>query len=214
MQPWLRRAVTRFFAIIPAALTIYLSGESATTRLIIVSQIILSLQLPFAVIPLIHLTSDRKRMGVFANGPWLKIASWFCAVFILALNIWLVWTQVGEWAMKSGELRPIILVASALGGAGFFGLLGFITAWPLIRRQPALAGRVVIDLSDQAAPVWSSRTYHRILVPLDHSEADQEALGNALTLAKMHGARIVLLHVEEDVTSRLFGSLSSTAEIA
>jgi len=214
MQPWLRRAVTRFFAIIPAALTIYLSGESATTRLIIVSQIVLSLQLPFAVIPLIHLTSDRKRMGVFANGPWLKLASWSCAVFILSLNIWLVWSQVGEWTAQSGSFRPVILTVSILTGIGFLGLLLFITAWPLIRHRPAPAGRVAIDLSDQAAPVWNSRSYHRILVPLDHSEADQEALGNALALAKMHGARIVLLHVEEDVTSRMFGSLSSTAEIA
>src|SRR5437763_3405449 len=80
MQPWLRRAVTRFLAITPAALTIYFAGDSGSYKLILLSQVILSLQLPFAVIPLVHLTSSRKRMGMFANGPWLKTSAWFCAV--------------------------------------------------------------------------------------------------------------------------------------
>src|SRR5579862_6293534 len=70
MRPWLRRLITRMAAIIPAALTIYVSGDKGTYQLLILSQVILSMQLPFAVIPLIHFTSDRRRMGPFANKAW------------------------------------------------------------------------------------------------------------------------------------------------
>src|SRR3954469_8822283 len=109
MQPWLRRAVTRLLAITPAALTIYLAGDSGSYQLLLLSQVILSLQLPFAVIPLVHLTSDRSRMGTFANGPWLRTGAWFCAVFILALNTWLIQSQVSEWIERSGAYRPLVI---------------------------------------------------------------------------------------------------------
>ncbi len=84
MQPWLRRAITRGLAIIPAAATIYFAGESGTMRLMLLSQFILSLQLPFAVIPLVYFTSDSRRMGEFANGIWLRIGAWTCAVLYWA----------------------------------------------------------------------------------------------------------------------------------
>ena len=213
MRPWLRRGLTRMLAVTPAAATIYFAGDSATTELIILSQVVLSLQLPFAVIPLIHLTSDRRLMGRFANGPWLKAASWACAVFILALNIWLIWNQLGDWIRGSGEWRPIVLGLAVLAGLGFTALLALVTFWPLIRK-PLHARRVAVTVTEESAPVLPSRTYARILVPLDHSDADQEALGNALSLAQLHRARITLLHVEEGVTSQLFGAQSSTAEIA
>ncbi len=88
-----------------------------------------------------------------------------------------------------------------------------ITCWPWIRRAPSSSERVAVTLPDESAPVFPLRTYSSILVPLDHSESDHEALGYALTIAKMHSARMTLLHVEEGVTSQMFGSLSSTAEI-
>jgi manganese transport protein len=73
---------------------------------------------------------------------------------------------------------------------------------------------VAVTVEEPAASMWVPRSYSTILVPLDYSESDEDAVGNALSLAKLHQARIVLLHVEEDVTSQLFGSQSSTAEIA
>src|SRR5579884_262424 len=79
MRPWLRRVITRTAAVLPAAICVYAWGQQGTFQLIILSQVILSLQLPFAVIPLIHFTSDRARMGAFANGPWLKTLSWSSA---------------------------------------------------------------------------------------------------------------------------------------
>ena len=214
MQPWLRRAVTRFLAITPAALVIYIAGESASYKLIILSQVILCLQLPFAVIPLVHFTSDRKRMGDFANGRWLQIGSWLCAAFVLALNIWWLWTQVDNWLSSSGNYRPFVLSTSILASLPFIALLVIITCWPWLRRRPIIAERVAVTVPEETAPIFPSRTYSRILVPLDHSDSDHEALGNAIALARTHDARIILLHVEEGVTSQMFGSLASTAEIA
>ncbi|HZS55643.1 MAG TPA: divalent metal cation transporter, partial [Bryobacteraceae bacterium] len=214
IQPWLRRAITRFLAITPAALTIYFAGEAGSYQLLILSQVVLSLQLPFAVIPLVHLTSDRKRMGEFANGLWLKTGAWFCAAFILALNVWLLWNQASDWTAQSGVHRPLIFTSIAIAALGFSVLLGYVMFWPIIRQFPTRTERVAIAVEGPAAPTWVPRSYSTILVPLDHSESDQDAMGDALSLAKLHNARIVLLHVEEGVTSQLFGSQSSTAEIA
>ena len=211
IQPWLRRAITRLLAITPAALTVYLAGDAASYKLIINSQILLNLQLPFAVIPLIHFTSNRKLMGEFANPVWIKISAWFCAAFILALNIWLIADQVRDWwHSASGAYRPLIATGAAIFGLGLILLLFIVTAWPWL-RETTFASPTTI--AGSAPPVYPSRSYSNILVPVDHSDSDGEAISNALALAKMHGARLVLLHIEEGVTSQLFGALASTAEV-
>ncbi len=216
MQPWLRRAITRSLAIVPAVLTIYLAGEAATYNLIINSQILLNLQLPFAVIPLVYFTSDKKRMGEFTSKLWVQIAAWFSAAFILVLDGWLVWDQFNDWAAQSGSYRPLVIGLGLVVGIGFAALLTAVAGWPWLRaRRHAVsqAEPVTVNLHKDAEPVLKSNVYSRILVPLDHSEADTEAINNALALARLHGARIILLHVEEGVTSQMFGSLASTAEI-
>ena len=214
MQPWLRRAVTRFLAITPAVVTIYFFGDKSTTDLIVLSQVILNLQLPFAVIPLVHFTSDRKRMGEFANAWLVKIAAWGCAVFILTLDIWLLRDQIRDWLAGSGSYHSLVLLASIVVGLASLCLLGLVTLWPWIGKRPIHEAIVAPGLREQTMPSFpTTAVYSRILVPLDHSDADLHAIGNALTMARTHGARIILLHVEEGVTSQLFGSLSSTAEI-
>jgi manganese transport protein len=97
MRPWLRRLLTRGVAIVPALITVSLYGERASGSLLILSQVILSLQLPFAVIPLILFTSDKRRMGRFAIGTVMKAAAWPCAVVITLLNVWLLWQTVTSW---------------------------------------------------------------------------------------------------------------------
>jgi manganese transport protein len=212
MQPWLRRAVTRALAITPAALTVYIAGDVGTYKLIILSQVILSLQLPFAVIPLVHFTSDRTRMGAFVNGVWLRSFSWICAGFILLLNVWLLVTQISDWTTGHHDHRVFILVACGSAGLPFFALLATVTVWPWLNQRPRAHEPVVVRVADMP-PVMPERNYAAILVPLDHSDADQEALGNALALARLHDSKIILLHVEEGVTSQIFGAQSSTAEI-
>jgi len=90
VAPWLRRLITRSLAIIPTIIVVAVAGESGTEKLLILSQVILSLQLSFAVVPLVIFTSDRAMMGEFVNGRGLKILAWFTAVVIAVLNAWLL----------------------------------------------------------------------------------------------------------------------------
>ena len=95
LAPWLRRIVTRGLAIVPAVIVAALYGESGTAKLLVFSQVVLSMQLPFAVIPLVQFTSDRTRMGEFVNPRWLKFAAWVVAALIVGLNLKLLATTVG-----------------------------------------------------------------------------------------------------------------------
>ena len=97
LPAWLRRLVTRLLALIPALITIVWFGESSTGSLLVLSQVVLSLQLSFAVIPLVIFTSDAKRMGVFVNPKWLSGLSWAVGIVIAALNAWLLIQTVGGW---------------------------------------------------------------------------------------------------------------------
>lgn len=98
IRPWLRRLITRAIAIVPAAIVAVLYGESGTARLLVLSQVILSLQLSFAVFPLVQFTSDKAKMGAFVNSPALRIAAYGIAFLIATLNFWLLWQTVMEWA--------------------------------------------------------------------------------------------------------------------
>ena len=91
LHPVLRRLITRLVAIIPAVIVTALLGEHGTAQLLILSQVILSLQLSFAVIPLVMFTSDKLKMGEFVNPPWLKITGWTLGIVIAALNAYLLW---------------------------------------------------------------------------------------------------------------------------
>lgn len=97
LAPWLRRLITRLIAIIPAVIVVGLYGSLGTTKLIILSQVILSLQLSFAVFPLVKFTGDRAKMGEFVNPGWLKILSWTVAVIIAVLNVYLIVQLVAGW---------------------------------------------------------------------------------------------------------------------
>jgi manganese transport protein len=97
IRPWLRRLITRMIAIVPAVLVAIFYGEGGTAKLLILSQVILSLQLSFAVIPLVAFTSDRAKMGTFVNPKWLKLLAWATAVVIAMLNAWLLVQTVRGW---------------------------------------------------------------------------------------------------------------------
>ncbi|MDQ3244116.1 MAG: Nramp family divalent metal transporter [Gemmatimonadota bacterium] len=90
LRPWLRRLITRSIAIVPAAIVAIIYGESGTAKLLVLSQVILSMQLSFAVFPLVMFTSDKVKMGEFVNPVWLKILAYLVAVVIASLNIWLL----------------------------------------------------------------------------------------------------------------------------
>jgi manganese transport protein len=91
IRPWLRRLITRLIAIVPAVIVIMIYGDEGTGPLLILSQVILSLQLPFAVFPLVMFTSDKVKMGPFVNPVWVKALAWTIAVIIAGLNAWLLY---------------------------------------------------------------------------------------------------------------------------
>jgi len=213
MRPWLRRLITRSLAIIPAAITIYIAGEHGVYQLLILSQVILSMQLPFAIIPLVHFTSDRRRMGEFANRTWIIILSWVTAVVILVLNVWLMGQSIRDWLAVAGVWRPYVILLLAAIGLFLIALLIWITAEPVLTRSGARFGRSPITLPATAVSAEEAPLYSRILVPLDHTALDHLAIAHAAAMARMHHAKLYLLHVEEGVTSQVYGSLSSTAEV-
>ena len=94
LRPWLRRLITRLIAIIPAMIISFFYGVNGTAKLLIFSQVVLSMQLSFAVFPLVAFTSNREKMGEFVNAAWLKLLSWVVAVVIAGLNIWLLYTAL------------------------------------------------------------------------------------------------------------------------
>jgi len=94
LRPWLRRLITRLIAIIPAVIVVLLYGEKGTMGLLILSQVILSLQLPFAVFPLVMFTGDRAKMGPFVSPAWVRVLAWVVALIIAALNAWLLYQTI------------------------------------------------------------------------------------------------------------------------
>ena len=97
VRPWLRRLITRLIAIVPAVVVTFFYGASGTTQLLILSQVVLSMQLSFAVFPLVMFTSDKLKMGEFVNPLWRKILSYAVAVIIAGLNVWLLTQIFREW---------------------------------------------------------------------------------------------------------------------
>ena len=209
MQAWLRRVITRFVALIPAVLTVWQSGETGTYQLIILSQVILSLQLPFAIVPLIHFTSDKKRMGSLVNPIWVRALGWACAALIISLNFWLAHDAITEWTHGKSNWIWLLVAPAA---AGLLFLLGYVMLEPWLPERIRSLDRP--DYLPRKAPeVTAPPVYHRILVPLDHSELDQAAVAHAVAMAKLHQATLYLLHIEEGVTSQFFGQQASTAEV-
>jgi manganese transport protein len=216
MRPWLRRMVTRSLAVIPAALTIYFAGPKSTLGLLLLSQCVLSMQLPFAIIPLIHFTSDRGRMGPFANRIWVKALAWISAAIIIALNLRLAAEVITGWMTSAGPWRAVIWIAAVPIAIGLLLLLIWVTFEPYLARRSQRRASATATLPEAAPPeaaVAPAPAYRRILVPLDHTELDRLAVTHAAAMARLHHAKIYLLHVEEGVTSQIYGGDASTAEV-
>ncbi len=217
IAPWLRRLVTRMLALIPAVVVIALAGDSSTQGLIVLSQVILSLQLSFAVIPLIHFTSSRKNMGSFATPWWGQILAWLTAGIIVALNAKLVLQTVRDWVEMAAESGSRIGPASWLVGSALYGLVGAVAcllAWvtikPWVRPAPPWKPKpsVELDWADALRP----HALSTIGVALEHSPADAEILNRALGLAQLGRTCLVLLHVVDTPMTGVYGAETSDRE--
>jgi len=212
MRPWLRRLITRALAIIPAAITIYVAGNQATFGLLLLSQAILSLQLPFAIIPLIHFTDDPARMGKFANPRWVRILAWTTAAIIVGLNLRLAFMSIDDWLAGAGAWRLVIWLVAIPVSIALLGLMVWVSIEPMLARRRL--GRAPITLPEAPpADAAAVPVYRSILVPLDHTNLDALALNHAAAMARLYCAKVYLLHVEEGVTSQVYGPIASTAEV-
>ncbi|HZH97242.1 MAG TPA: Nramp family divalent metal transporter, partial [Flavisolibacter sp.] len=174
INPWVRRLLTRLVAILPAVIVILINGEENIDDLLIFSQVILSLQLGFAVIPLIHFVSDKKTMGEFVIKPVTKFLAWLITAVLVYLNIKMVAGQTADFFAADGNLvwKVIIVVA----GLVFMSLLLFALIYPMLKRSPRniamnLHRNNDFVLGDPLIPM-----YNRIAVALDFSNYDQQML--------------------------------------
>ncbi len=213
VRPWLRRLITRMAAVVPAAVTIYISGEQGIYRLLILSQVVLSLQLPFAVIPLIHFTSDRRRMGMFANKAWVKVLAWATAAIIVALNARLVAGSIAQWLDQAREYRLLLTLGLVPLASGLGLLLAYVALEPWLPKWVRRLAQAPERLERAIGTTTVKERYERILVPLDHTPVDRTAVGHAAGMALTHNARLRLLHIEEGVSSQVYGALAEDKEV-
>lgn len=202
IQPWIRRLITRTLAIGPAVLAIVFLGEEVTGEMLILSQVILSLQLGFAIIPLIHFVSDRRRMGKLAIGPVVKVLSWVTAGIIVALNVKLVIDEIGGWLGASGS--PVFLWLTVIPlalGAG--ALLLYVTFSPFVRsllHEP----RTDLHAAPGSLELFSKKHFPRISVAIDFSDIDVRTLRYALSMGTPETV-YQLIHVVESAGALLLG---------
>ena len=208
LQPWVRRLVTRLLAIVPALLVIYFYGEGATASLLILSQVILSLQLSFAVIPLIHFVSSHKFMKDYAIGLKMKVISWFLASIIMGLNIVLVLDTFKAWiseGINNWLYASIVLAFSIL-----ILLLLYIIFEPFIKRKEHL-GKVSIHHLSKVPSILKIEPYKRIGLALDFTQNDQAILSHAVHLSGPK-TEFILFHIVESAGAAIYGNLISDDE--
>ena len=230
IRPWLRRLISRGLAIIPAALTIALRGPRAVDDLLVLSQVVLSMQLSFAVIPLITFTSDKRKMGEFANKPWVMTLALLTAAIILTLNVNLVAQEVTGWFKDAGSSATLLamLVVPVLVALGL--LLLYVLFAPLLQRIPAFAVAAPhaptpagLPASPRAArPALrptvadvigeSSEPLRRIAVALELGPADGPVLDHVLAMRRSPDTEVTLIHIAESAASRYLGEESSDEE--
>jgi manganese transport protein len=202
INPWVRRLITRLLAIIPALLVILIYGEKDVDALLV-----FSLQLGFAVIPLIHFVSDRKTMGIYTINIPTKIAAWLIAAVLVFLNLQLLFSQAnGMWA-TTGFLAKLLLV---LSGILFIALLVYVTVqpWFIKNRKPV---SIQIHPEINTEKVFTVPKFNCIAVALDFSENDEKLLAFAIGQGK-ENSRYLLIHVVESASARMLGPQSDDYE--
>ena len=218
IRPWLRRLISRGLAIIPAVIFIAMRGEGAVDDLLILSQVVLSLQLAYAVIPLITFTSDRKKMGDFVSPRWMIALAVLIAVVIVGLNGKLVADSITAWRAAGGLVAWWLWALILPVAGGLLLLLLYCVLEPFVERlRPAVSRHEPVPAEEQpatAAPRLISEKvpYKRVALALELGAADPAVIAHVATMALPRDAEVLLLHVAESAASRYLGSDSSDQE--
>ena len=208
INPWMRRLLTRLIAIIPTVIVILVNGENNIDNLIVLSQVILSLQLGFAIIPLIHFVSDKQTMGSFAIKPIVQAVAWLITSILVYLNIKMVARQAVDYFASSNNMFWKIVII--LSGIAFVALLLIAFIYPLLkRRRKALP----IQLHPEAASLQSLSipSYKKIAVALDFSERDKQLLAHSIGQGN-NNTNYILIHIVESVPARIYEEESDDLE--
>ncbi len=207
INPWLRRLLTRLVAVIPALIVILIYGESEVDALLVLSQVILSLQLGFAIIPLIHFVSDKKKMGVFTIKPLAKLAAWVIALVLIYLNVRMLINEALP-VFESGTWVGQGLVI--MGGLLFLALLLYIVFVP-VRSKIDKEGSIQIHPVMNVLPDIAVPAFGKIAVALDFSTNDHKIIAHALAQGG-NKAVYLLVHVVESASASLHGRESDDYE--
>jgi manganese transport protein len=209
MRPWLRRLITRSIAIIPAVIVISITGDEGTYKLLILSQVILSMQLPFAVVPLVKFTSSRRRMGKFVSPTSLAVVAWIVSSIIILLNGKLVFDAIKDGVASAPQHRWLILSLAV----PFALALGALLIWMMFRSDEELelppAARAD-DVADRAAKL--TRMIRKVGVAVEALPGDSPMLAEAITAARTHRAELILMHIVEGVGGQYHGSQADDIE--
>jgi len=203
IQPWLRRLLTRLLAIIPAFFTILYADERALGSLLVLSQVVLSLQLGFAVIPLIHFTSDKETMGIFANKTWIRVLAWAATVIIVGLNAKLVIGQIADWTKAYPYHQTLIQFTTVPFAAAILILLLYVFFKPFFKHNTNTSKKIPHGLAleiETVAPV----ALQRIGIAVDFSKNDRNTIRHALMQGGKN-AGYYLIHVVETAGANYYG---------
>ena len=206
IAPWLRRLITRLLAVVPAFIVILLKGENETGSLLILSQVILSMQLGFAIIPLIHFVSDKQQMKGFEIKPIWKLLSWIVAFLILSLNIKLVADAIISMQSSTSPLVLWLIIYPATIAAAI--LLVYITFNPFLKKTTS-AHQMHKHTGD--LNLAEKNHFTRISIAVDFSKRDASAILNATRMGGAN-AQYQLIHVVETAGALLFGNFVSDKE--
>jgi manganese transport protein len=208
INPWVRRLLTRLLAIIPAVIVILLFGETEVDNLLVLSQVVLSVQLGYAVIPLIHFVSDKKTMGLFTVKPFIRTLAWLVAASLVYLNMKLVIEETGPFIAQPGHWFWKVLILMA--GLAAILLLLYITLHPFIVRHALKATPLPHPQRDHLTD-WAPPVFRHIAVALDFSLNDDKLLAYA-TSQGGKDCSYLLIHVVESASARMLGKESDDYE--
>jgi manganese transport protein len=204
INPLIRRLLTRLLAVIPTLIVILVLGDQEADALLIFSQVILSMQLAFAIIPLIHFVSDKSRMGDFAINMRLKIVSWLVACIIIALNLWQLFESGKDWISSTDNIWLQLL--SVLCVLGFVILLAITICYPLFLKNRAHSTSNMHNNVDEAlTQIQAKSSFRKIALALDFGKQDKEIIAYALQFAK-EGTAFTLIHVVESASAKAIGA--------
>lgn len=209
INPWMRRLLTRMLAIVPAVIVILINGEENIDDLLVFSQVVLSMQLGFAVIPLIHFVSDKQTMGEFTIKPRTQVVAWLITSVLVYLNIRMVTEQASSFFAESDSvLWKTVIIA---GGLLFVALLIISIVYPVLKKLPKNIALDVHKKADVSFASIAAPSYRRIAIALDFSLHDQKLIAHALGQAGKE-ASFVLIHVVESVSAKMYGTESDDLE--